>query len=110
MKQKTDLLQGTLDMLILRALVTGPMHGFAIMSRIHQTSESALQVEQGSLYPALYRMEAQGWIHAEWGLSENNRRAKYYALTETGHRQLGVESENWNRMCRAINLVMDFPV
>ncbi|OPZ73826.1 MAG: lineage-specific thermal regulator protein [Verrucomicrobia bacterium ADurb.Bin474] len=110
MKQKTDLLQGTLDMLILRALVTGPMHGFAIMNRIHQTSESALQVEQGSLYPALYRMEAQGWIRAEWGLSENNRKAKFYTLTEAGRRQLGVESENWSRMCRAINLVMDFPL
>lgn len=107
-KEKTDLLQGTLDMLILRALVTGPMHGFGIATRLHQMSREALQVEQGSLYPAVYRLEAQGWIRSEWGVSENNRKARFYSLTEAGSRQLEEESANWTRLSNAINLVLGF--
>jgi len=107
-KEKTDLLQGTLDMLILRALVTGSMHGFGIATRIHQMSRETLLVEQGSLYPALYRLEAQGWINSEWGVSENNRKARFYSLTDAGARQLEVESANWERLSGAINLVMGF--
>jgi len=105
-KDKTDLLQGTLDMLILRALFTGTMHGFGIATRIHQMSKEALLVEQGSLYPALYRLEAQGWIDSEWGLSENNRKARFYSLTEAGTRQLELESAHWTRLSNAINLVL----
>jgi transcriptional regulator len=107
-KEKTDLLQGTLDMLILRALVNGPMHGFGIATRIHQMSHEALLVEQGSLYPAVYRLEAQGWICSEWGVSENNRKARFYSLTEAGRRQLEEESANWARLSTAINLVLGF--
>jgi len=106
MKEKADLLQGTLDMLILRALIAAPMHGFGIATRIHQMSGEALQVEQGSLYPALYRLEAQGWIASQWGTSENNRRARYYSLTAAGKRQLELESAKWERMSAANNLVM----
>ena len=105
-KDKTDLLQGTLDMLILRALYTSPMHGFGIATRIHQMSHEALLVEQGSLYPALYRLEAQDWIRSEWGVSENNRKARFYSLTEAGARQLELESANWTRLSNAINLVL----
>ena len=105
-KEKTDLLQGTLDMLILRALYTGPMHGFGIATRIHQMSKEALLVEQGSLYPAVYRLEAQGWIKSEWGLSENKRKARFYSLTDSGRKQLEVESANWMRLSTAINLVL----
>lgn len=107
-KEKTDLLQGTLDMLILRALLNGSMHGFGIATRIHQMSCEALQVEQGSLYPAVYRLEAQGWIHSEWGVSENNRKARYYSLTEAGRKQLEEESASWMRLSNAINLVLGF--
>ena len=105
-KEKTDLLQGTLDMLILRSLSASQMHGFGIATRIHQMSHEALLVEQGSLYPAVYRLEAQGWIQSEWGVSENNRKARFYSLTETGRRQLELESANWMRLANAINLVM----
>lgn len=103
---KTDLLQGTLDMLILRALQLEPMHGFGISIRIRQLSDKVLQVEQGSLYPALYRLEKQGWITSEWGVSENNRKAKFYSLTGAGRRQLTAETENWAKLSAAINLVL----
>ncbi len=102
--EKTDLLQGTLDMLILRALQLEPMHGFGISGRIRQMSDEVLQVEQGSLYPALYRLEDQGWIKSEWGVSENNRKAKFYSLTNSGRKQLAAETENWAKLSAAINL------
>jgi transcriptional regulator len=105
-EDKTDLLQGTLDMLILKALQLEPMHGFGISVRIRQMSDEVLQVEQGSLYPALYRLEEQGWIKAEWGVSDNNRKAKYYALTAAGRRQLEAETVNWEKLTAAINLVL----
>jgi PadR family transcriptional regulator, regulatory protein PadR len=105
-KEKPDLLQGTLDLLILKALQHEPMHGFGISIRIRQMSDEVLLVEQGSLYPALYRLEAQGWISAEWGVSDNNRKARFYKLTAAGRRQLNTETENWKRMSAAINLVL----
>jgi transcriptional regulator len=105
-KDKTDLLQGTLDMLILKALQLEPMHGFGISVRIRQMSDEVLQVEQGSLYPALYRLEEQGWIKAEWGVSDNNRKARFYALTAAGRKQLEAETANWERLAGAINLVL----
>jgi len=105
-KEKPDLLQGTLDMLILRAVQLEPMHGFGISVRIRQMSDEVLLVEQGSLYPALYRLEDQGWIKSEWGVSDNNRKAKFYALTAAGRKQLSAETENWARMSTAINLVL----
>src|SRR3954464_13921254 len=92
-----DLLQGTLDLLILKTLSTGAMHGWGIAQRIQQVSEDVLRVNQGSLYPALHRLENEGWRAAEWGASENNRRAKYYRLTRTGQKQLEAETENWRR-------------
>jgi len=101
-----ELLQGTLDMLILKALQHEPVHGFGISVRIRQMSDEVLQVEQGSLYPALYRLEDKGWIRAEWGVSENNRRARFYELTAAGRRQLNAETENWARVSAAINLVL----
>ncbi len=104
--ERTDLLQGTLDMLILRALQLEPMHGFGISVRIRQLSAEVLQVEQGSLYPALYRLEDQGWIKSEWGVSENNRKAKFYSLTTAGRKQLAAETENWAKLSAAINLVL----
>src|SRR6266550_9397510 len=97
-KEKTDLLQGTLDMLILKALQLGSMHGFGISVLIRQMSREVLQVEQGSLYPALYRLEDQGWIESEWGVSDNNRKAKFYRLTKAGKKQLEVEAETWDRL------------
>jgi transcriptional regulator len=100
------LLQGTLDMLILKAVEAAPMHGFGISVRIRQMSREVLQVEQGSLYPALYRLENRGWIASSWGVSENNRKAKYYKLTIAGRKQLGFETENWGRVSAAINLVL----
>jgi PadR family transcriptional regulator, regulatory protein PadR len=103
---KIDLLQGTLDLLILRVLNAGPMHGFGIAQRIHVLSADALKVEEGSLYPALYRMENKGWIKAEWGTSENNRRAKYYELTKKGRKQLADEQESWVRLTAAIGQVL----
>ena len=103
-----DLLPGTLDMLILRTLQVQPMHGWAISDRIGQISEDVLQVNQGSLYPALHRLEHQGLIEAEWAVSELGRRAKYYRLTTTGRRQLAVEAGEWERMSAAINRVIKF--
>ncbi|HEV8541185.1 MAG TPA: PadR family transcriptional regulator [Verrucomicrobiae bacterium] len=103
---KLELLQGTLDMLILKVLERGPMHGFGIALRIQQLSEDVLNVGEGSLYPALYRLQDRGWIGSEWGQSENNRRAKYYSLTKRGRKQLEVESVGWNRLCLAIGQVM----
>jgi PadR family transcriptional regulator len=101
-----DILQGTLDLLILRTLQTEPMHGWAISERIQQISEDVLQVNQGSLYPALHRLEHRGWIEAEWGVSELGRRAKFYRLTVAGRRQLAVEASEWDRMSTAIGRVM----
>ena len=106
MAPKSDLLQGTLDLLILRTLSGEPMHGWGISQRIQQVSKDVLQVNQGSLYPALHRLEQQGWIQAEWGESENNRRAKYYALTRAGKKQLDTELANWERLSSAIALVV----
>ena len=106
MKEIPDLLQGTLDMLILRALQLGPMHGFGISVLIRQMSKEVLQVEQGSLYPALYRLEDKGWIESAWGLSENNRKAKFYKLTTSGRKQLAEERSNWERLSVAVNLVL----
>src|SRR5215203_237810 len=105
-RQKTDLLQGTLDMLILKALSAGAMHGYGVGQRIQILAEEMLKVEEGSLYPALYRMEERGWINSEWGTSDNNRRARFYKLTAKGHKQLGVEEENWRRLVLAVGKVM----
>jgi PadR family transcriptional regulator PadR len=104
--QKTDLLQGTLDMLVLKVLSREPTHGFGICQRIQQWSDDVLSVGEGSLYPALYRLQDRGWIESEWGQSENNRRAKYYRLTKAGRKQLEVENVDWERMCLAIRQVM----
>jgi PadR family transcriptional regulator, regulatory protein PadR len=103
---KIDLLQGTLGMLVLKALSRGPMHGYGVTRWIQQTSDDALQVEEGSLYPALYRMEKRGWITSEEGLSENNRKARYYKLTRAGRKQLETESSAWDRLTEAIAKVM----
>jgi PadR family transcriptional regulator, regulatory protein PadR len=103
---KAELLQGTLDLLILKTLSTGPLHGYAIVQSIQRRSEDILAVEEGSLYPSLYRMEAKGWISAEWGRSENNRRAKFYSLTRAGRKQLEEEIVIWERVLRAITLVL----
>lgn len=105
-KEKPDLVYGTLDMLILKALQHEPRHGLAIADRIQQMSDDVLRVEQGSLYPALYRLEAEGWIAADWGVSESNRRARFYKLTAAGRRQLTAETEHWSRITGAINLVL----
>ena len=105
-KARLELLQGTLDMLILKALHVAPMHGFGISVRIRQMSREVLRIEQGSLYPALYRLENRGWIVSSWGVSQNNRKAKFYKLTAAGRKQLGVEQENWERLSEAINLVL----
>ena len=104
---KSDLLQGTLDMLVLRALQPEPMHGWGITERIGQWSESVLQLGQGTLYPALYRLERQGLVRSEWRITENNRRARYYSLMAKGRRQLNEELANWRRMARAVNLVIE---
>ena len=103
---KADLLQGTLDLLILKSLQNEPMHGLGISLRIQQMSKDMLTVEQGSLYPALYRLEDQGWIRSEWGVSENNRKAKFYTLTASGRKQLITEEQSWARLSTAINLVL----
>lgn len=104
---KTEVLQGTLDLLVLKTLDSmGPMHGFGIAQRIQQVSEDLLQLNQGTLYPALLRLEQRGWITSKWGLSENNRRAKFYALTRAGRRQLAQEAESWDRMAAVINRVL----
>ena len=106
-KQKADLLQGTLDLLILRTLSPGSMHGWGISRRIQAMSEDVLQVQQGSLYPALHRLELEGWIQADWGTSENNRRARYYELTRAGRKQLSEETENWERLATAVFRVLE---
>ena len=106
MPTSTDLLQGTLDLLILQTLLLEPMHGWGVAQRIQQVSRDALQIGQGSLYPALYRLEYKGWIKAEWGDSENNRKAKFYSLTKRGEKQLAAELENWERLAGAIALVL----
>ena len=103
---KLDLLQGTLDLLILKTLALGPQHGWGISQRIQQISDNVLRVNQGSLYPALHRLEDEGWIAAEWGASENNRKAKYYRLTKSGQRQLEAETENWNRLAAAVARIL----
>ena len=102
MDKQLDLLQGTLDMLILKAVSLGPLHGYGVLLRIQQISKDRLGIQQGSLYPALYRLEHQGWITSEWGESENKRKAKYYQLTTAGKRRLLTETENWNRMAEVI--------
>jgi PadR family transcriptional regulator, regulatory protein PadR len=106
MGSKTDLLQGTLDLLILKTLSTGAMHGWGIAVRIQQVSDDVLQVNQGSLYPALHRLEQQGWIDSTWGASENNRQAKFYALTADGRKQLDAERRHWERMAGAVARVL----
>jgi len=103
----TDLVQGTLDLLILKTISLEPMNGWAIAKRIVQVSNNILQVQQGSLYPALHRLEAQGWIAAEWSESENNRRAKFYSLTPAGRKRLKAELEQWRRLSGAVGLVVD---
>ncbi len=102
MDKQMELLQGTLDMLILKAVSLGPLHGYGILLRIQQISKDRLEIQQGSLYPALYRLEGQGWITSEWGESENKRKAKYYRLTAAGKRKLQTEAEKWNRMADVI--------
>jgi PadR family transcriptional regulator, regulatory protein PadR len=104
---KLDLPQGTLDLLILKALSLQPQHGWAISERIQQVSRAALQIPQGSLYPALHRLERRGWIKAEWGASDNNRRAKFYELTRTGRKQLETETDAWKKLTVAVSLVLD---
>ena len=104
--EKNEFVQGTLDMLILKTLSGGPLHGYAIAGRIQQASDDFLKVEEGSLYPALHRMERRGWIEAEWGLSETKRKAKYYRLTAAGRAQLRVAAKNWSRVVEAIAGVM----
>lgn len=106
MERQIDLLQGTLDLLILKALALGPMHGFGVSNRLQQLSGETLQVQQGSLYPALHRLEQQAWIQSEWGVSENNRKAKFYSLTDAGRQQLNRETENWSRISQAIGMVL----
>ena len=103
---KSDLLQGTLDLLILKTLALGPQHGWGISQRIQQVSDAVLQVNQGSLYPALHRLEMQGWIDAEWGVSDANRQAKFYRLTRAGQKQLQIEEQNWARMSAAVGRVL----
>ena len=104
---RIDLPQGTLDLLILRALALEPQHGWAISERLQQISREVLQVQQGSLYPALHRLERRGWIKARWGTSDNNRRAKYYELTRVGRKQLVTETEQWRQLTAAVSLVLD---
>lgn len=103
---RTDLMQGTLELLVLKTLSREPMHGYGIAQRIHEAAEDLLKVEDGSLYPALYRMEERGWISSEWGASENNRRAKFYKLTRIGRQQLAAQSVNWERISQAVSKVL----
>jgi PadR family transcriptional regulator PadR len=103
---ETDVLQGTLDLLIMRVIAPEPMHGWAISQRIQQVSNDLLRVQQGSLYPALHRLEHQGFVTARWGASENNRRARFYSLTKPGRRQLGIEVSKWERLSAGVNLVL----
>jgi PadR family transcriptional regulator len=104
---KSDLLQGTLDMLVLKIVALGPVHGYGVSRRIKQMSKEVLVVQQGSLYPALHRLEQRGWIDAEWGESENGRQAKFYKLSAKGRKQLAAEEENWRRLSQAVGLIMD---
>lgn len=106
MNDRLDLPQGTLDLLILKSLSLGPRHGWAISERIHQVSRATLQIPQGSLYPALHRLERSGWISAQWGASDNNRRAKFYELTRVGRRQLEAETAAWEKLTTAVDLVL----
>jgi PadR family transcriptional regulator PadR len=106
MPKQIELLQGTLDLLILKSLALGAMHGFGVSLRIQQLSNDALQVQQGSLYPALHRLEQQGWITSDWGISDNNRKAKFYSLTKAGRDQLDLEQQNWNKLAVAIGRVL----
>lgn len=106
-KDKTELLQGTLDMLILKALAFGPQHGYGVARWIRTTTNDALQIEEGSLYPALHRIQRRGWISSEWGVSESNRRAKFYELTSVGRAQLNREVHTWNQLVSAITLVLN---
>lgn len=103
---KSDLLQGTLDMLILKIVALGPVHGYGISLRIRQISKEVLQVQQGSLYPALHRLEKRGWLTAEWGESENGRQAKFYKLSPKGRKQLQAEESNWDRLAQAVTQIM----
>jgi transcriptional regulator len=105
-KKKIDLLQGTLDLLVLKTLQSGPTHGWDIAQRIQQVSRDVLKINQGSLYPALHRLEAQGLVASEWGDSENNRRAKFYKLTPSGRKQLATETDSWERFAGAISLIL----
>jgi len=107
MGKPTDLIQGTLDLLILKTIALQPMHGWAIAQRIRQLSREVLQVNQGALYPALHRLESNGWIKAQWGDSENNRRAKYYSLTRAGEKYLREQQATWDRLSMAINIVLE---
>jgi PadR family transcriptional regulator PadR len=107
MTRPTDLVQGTLDLLIMRTIEREPLHGWAIAQRIQSLSKEVLQVNQGSLYPALQRLERQGWITADWGVSENNRRARFYRLTAPGRRRLATEMNDWDRLSSAIALVLE---
>ena len=107
-KTRNDLLQGTLTLLVLRTLARGPMHGYGITLHIHRVTNEILRVEEGSLYPALHRMEQEGWISAEWKLSENNRRARYYSLTAKGRKQLAREEVNWAQLTQAVASVLRF--
>jgi PadR family transcriptional regulator PadR len=104
--EKTDLLQGTLDLLILKVVALGPVHGYGISQRIRQISKEVLQVQQGSLYPALHRLEMRGWLQAEWGESENGRQAKFYRLSAKGRRQLAAEEQSWTRLSKAVALIL----
>ena len=106
-RPKADLLQGTLDMLVLKTLALGPMHGWGISQRLQQISRDVLQINQGSLYPALHRLEQQGWIGSTWGNSENNRQARFYELTRAGRRQLAEERENWERLSGAVARILE---
>ena len=107
-RASSDNLQGTLTLLVLKSLEQGPMHGWGITLHIQSISNQVLRVEEGSLYPALHRMEQEGWIAAEWGLSENNRRARFYRLTPQGRKQLRTERENWQKVTQAVDLVLNF--
>jgi transcriptional regulator len=106
MAESTELLHGTLDALVLKTLSWGPRHGYAIARWIEEITEDGLRIEEGSLYPALYRMERRGWIQAEWGLSENNRKVKFYRLTAAGRKRLAVETEQWSRFTTAVSKIL----
>lgn len=108
MKRKSDVLQGTLELLVLKTLTHRPMHGWGITLHIQQVSRDVLRVEEGSLYPALHRMEQQGWVRSEWKISENNRRARYYSLTRNGRQQLERQEESWESVTQAVAAVLKF--